>query len=189
MTSCLQLGCPKCPIILLYLSQNSLSLWNLAPELNKASNMYQILHLLCKNNYFGIDKECWLHLKGVQSLAIQFTSPAHLKHSIWLLNYVSAVKPIQDLFRRTEVCSWFVLNTLWQSQAFRHTNTTVTKSEKHTANILGGDYIDWKGWVYLLTPGLFLLLQQIKTTSEGLLRVTAINDCQHSSAEDTGVLG
>lgn len=41
--------------------------------------MSQILHLSCKNNYFGIDKECWLHLKVVQPTAIQFASPAHLK--------------------------------------------------------------------------------------------------------------
>lgn len=42
--------------------------------------MSQILHVLCKNNYFGRDKECWLHLKVFQSLAIEFASPAHLKH-------------------------------------------------------------------------------------------------------------
>lgn len=42
--------------------------------------MSQSLHLPCKNNSFGTDKECWLHLKVAQSLDIQFASPAHLKH-------------------------------------------------------------------------------------------------------------
>lgn len=77
--------------------------------------MSQILHLLCTNNYFGMDKECWLPLKGVQSLAIQFASPAHLRHKrsyVTIQLCFSLFNYVQDLLRSTEVCSWFALNTL-----------------------------------------------------------------------------
>jgi len=45
-----------------------------------------------------------------------------------------------------------------RSQDLRHINVIVTKYEKQTSpnkhswheNVLGRDYLDWRGWIYLL---------------------------------------